>query len=173
MANADSIILEYAQYGYWANERICTLIEAHPEVIDTEVASSFITVRHTVYHIWDAETLWLKRVQGISLDYYPSKHYATNGLAFLDLWLGVSGGLINFIKENSPGIAELDIEYKTTSGKTFSQPAWQMLMQVFNHGSYHRGQIITMMRELGVSENLPQTDLIRFFRDKAKGLIDV
>ena len=56
-------------------------------------------------------------------------------------------------------------EYKTTPGVPQAAPAWQMLQHLANHGSYHRGQIATMLRQLGAK---PQgTDLIGFYRERA------
>jgi uncharacterized damage-inducible protein DinB len=40
---------------------------------------------------------------------------------------------------------------------------YEMLAHVFNHNTYHRGQLITMLRQVGVTD-LPQTDLIFFYR---------
>ena len=36
-----------------------------------------------------------------------------------------------------------------------------IVMQVMNHGTYHRGQIVTLLRQLGATE-MPSTDFIRF-----------
>jgi uncharacterized damage-inducible protein DinB len=40
-----------------------------------------------------------------------------------------------------------------------------MLLHVFNHGTYHRGQLVTMLRQLGI-ENIPATDFIVWSREK-------
>ena len=47
----------------------------------------------------------------------------------------------------------------------FKQPVWQMILHVFNHGTYHRGQLINMLRQLGV-EKISQTDFIVWSRKK-------
>ena len=44
-------------------------------------------------------------------------------------------------------------------------PVYQMLMHVFNHGTYHRGQLVTMLRQLG-ADKIPQTDFSVFCRKK-------
>jgi uncharacterized damage-inducible protein DinB len=53
--------------------------------------------------------------------------------------------------------------YKNSKGEEFLQPVSEVLLQVFNHGTYHRGQLVTMMRALG-EVNLPATDFILFMR---------
>jgi uncharacterized damage-inducible protein DinB len=53
---------------------------------------------------------------------------------------------------------------KTSAGTTFSQPLWQMLQHLANHGSYHRGQVATMLRQLGAKP--VGTDMIGFYRER-------
>ncbi len=47
----------------------------------------------------------------------------------------------------------------------YSNPMWQSLQHVVNHGTYHRGQVITMLRQLGAKPI--QTDLMHFYRERA------
>jgi uncharacterized damage-inducible protein DinB len=56
------------------------------------------------------------------------------------------------------------ISVKTSSGGVFASPLWQMLQHLANHGSYHRGQIATMLRQLGFKP--AGTDLIGFYRER-------
>ena len=56
-------------------------------------------------------------------------------------------------------------QYQNTKREQFKQPIYQMLVHVFNHGTYHRGQLINMLRQLGV-EKIPRTDFIDWSRRK-------
>jgi uncharacterized damage-inducible protein DinB len=56
------------------------------------------------------------------------------------------------------------IEYVRT-GVRWSQPFWQSFQHLANHGTYHRGQVVTMLRQLGVT-TVPSTDLIAFYRER-------
>jgi uncharacterized damage-inducible protein DinB len=49
-------------------------------------------------------------------------------------------------------------------GDQQSAPHWQMLQHVVNHQSYHRGQIATMLRQLGAKPI--STDMIFFYRER-------
>jgi uncharacterized damage-inducible protein DinB len=55
------------------------------------------------------------------------------------------------------------LHYKTMRGDLFSQPVKEIVLHINNHGTYHRGQLVTMLRQLGV-EKLPQLDYILFSR---------
>jgi uncharacterized damage-inducible protein DinB len=57
------------------------------------------------------------------------------------------------------------IEHKTTKGVPQAAPLWQMLQHLVNHGTYHRGQVATMLRQLGATPN--SSDLIFFYRERA------
>ena len=54
-------------------------------------------------------------------------------------------------------------EYTLISGQAGASPFWQMLQHVVNHASYHRGQVTTMLRQLGAPPAKPM-DLIAFYR---------
>jgi uncharacterized damage-inducible protein DinB len=68
---------------------------------------------------------------------------------------------------NAASEAALDhvFQYQTSRKEQFKQPISQMLLHVFNHGTYHRGQLVNMLRQLEV-EKIPQTDFIVWSRMK-------
>ena len=67
------------------------------------------------------------------------------------------------------GLEEQDvarvIEYKLLSGDAGASPTWQMVQHVVNHASYHRGQITTMLRQLGVKP-AKSMDMIAYYRQE-------
>ena len=54
----------------------------------------------------------------------------------------------------------------TSQGGQFADPYWQMIQHVVDHSSYHRGQIVTMLRQLGATP--PNTGMIRFYREMTR-----
>ena len=44
-------------------------------------------------------------------------------------------------------------QYYNSKKEHFKSPVYQMLMHVFNHGTYHRGQLVNMLRQLGVEKS--------------------
>ena len=55
--------------------------------------------------------------------------------------------------------------YQNSKKEQFKQPVYQVLIHVFNHGTYHRGQLVNLFRQLGVKE-IPATDFILWSRKK-------
>jgi uncharacterized damage-inducible protein DinB len=56
------------------------------------------------------------------------------------------------------------IPYRLMSGKEGASPLWQMVAHVVNHATYHRGQVTTMLRQLGAAP-ARSTDMISYFRE--------
>jgi len=57
------------------------------------------------------------------------------------------------------------MEYKTLKFGVYSNPLWQSMQHLVNHGSYHRGQVTTLLRQHGAPAIL--TDLMHFYRERA------
>lgn len=125
--------------------------------------SSFGTVKETLIHIRDAQYIWLGRLQGHSPDAWPGNGFSGTSLqAAADLvessvqWESFVGGIhVERLGET--------VSYKNIRGQEFSNTIGQIIAHVMNHGTFHRGQIITMLRGAGYKD-LKQTDLIAFFR---------
>ncbi len=150
-------------YNSWASGRVlraCAPLSA--EQFTQNVVSSFPSVRDTLAHIMLAEWLWLERWQGRSPG-FPSEQFAD--LASLRArWQRIDSDLNAHVRGLSAADLDRVVEYKNTKGNAFSNPMWQMLQHVVNHGTYHRGQITTMLRQVGATP--VTTDLIAFYREQ-------
>ncbi|MBS1734314.1 MAG: DNA polymerase, partial [Bacteroidetes bacterium] len=60
---------------------------------------------------------------------------------------------------------EHEFIYRNTKKEQFKQPVSEVLHHIFNHATYHRGQLVTMLRQVGVKD-IPGTDLVLFLRKK-------
>jgi uncharacterized damage-inducible protein DinB len=72
---------------------------------------------------------------------------------------------VDYVAPLTPEDLQRILRYKSFAGDEFSNPLWQSLHQLTNHGSYHRGQVVTLLRQLGVKP--ASTDLIDFYREQA------
>jgi uncharacterized damage-inducible protein DinB len=159
------LLKSYTKYNIWANERICQILEKlDPALLDKDLISSFNTIRKTVYHIWDAETLWFKRLTGKSISDWPSKSFTGNFEEFQTQFLGGSGKFFMYVLNKDKKQLEEELTYRNIEGKKFNHKISNVIQHVVNHSTFHRGQIITMLRNAGVAE-LPPTDYIAFLRE--------
>lgn len=156
--NATELITHYADYDQWANTRLVERLMREPDaVLDAPVKSSFPSIRNTLMHIRNAEHVWLQRLLGLRHN-WPAE--ADSSLAML---LKHNELLVTHVRSLDGPALDRICTYNDLRGNAHEQPVWQMLMHCFNHSSYHRGQVITMMRALDLSD-VPATDLIVYQR---------
>lgn len=157
------IILNYTFYNLWANTKITEVLKKmEPLLLDKEVKNSFPSLRKTIYHIWAAEAVWYKRLHGESP---PSLPEPTKDFPeFTKLFSSCSQSFIDLVKNKDENFLSQICAYKDTRGNSHSNMHWQMIMHCMNHSTYHRGQIITMLKEIGNTQ-VPTTDLIVYFRE--------
>ncbi len=152
-------------YDRWANERSLDACAAlAPEQFTRDLGSSFRSIRDTLGHISGAQWIWLERLHGRSPASLPAPDACPDLSAVRANWSQVQGELLAFV--NGASLADLErvLEYRNPRGE-YRTPVWQILQQLVNHGTYHRGQITTMLRQLGAKP--VTTDLIAFYRENA------
>lgn len=151
-------------YNSWANRRVldaCVPLSAAQ--LTQNLNSSFPSVRDTLAHIMLAEWLWLERWLGRSPG-FPTENFSD--LASLrSRWQKIEADLSAFVQRLTSSDLARVVEYKNTKGRAFSNPMWQMLQHLVNHGTYHRGQITTLLRQLGATP--VATDMIAFYREQS------
>jgi uncharacterized damage-inducible protein DinB len=159
-------IRELYAYNHWANGRMLDATADLPhEELTRDLGSSFPSVRDTLTHMLGAEWIWLSRWMGVSPSGVPVSWDLSTHAAIRDRWRAVEEERSAFLDAQTGASLERVIEYRNTAGEPFSNPLWQMLRHVVNHASYHRGQITTMLRQLG--RPAATTDLIVFYRERA------
>jgi uncharacterized damage-inducible protein DinB len=126
-------------------------------VLDAPVANSFPSLRATLLHIRDAEHAWWCRLTGTTVR-WP----AEEGTAIATV-LVHSARLHDHVHALDGTRCSTVHAYQDLRGHTHQQTAWMMLMHCFNHSTQHRGQLITMMRALGLAE-IPANDMVVFQR---------
>lgn len=153
-------------YNSWANHRTVDSCANLTVVQFTrDLGSSFCSVRDTLAHIYGAEWLWLQRWNGRVPESLPSAAQFSDLDSLRVSWSELENNLHTFLSLLTSSELERIIKYKNTQGVPFEGPLWPMLQHVVNHGSYHRGQIATLLRQLGAKP--VATDLIAFHRERA------
>ncbi len=163
-----SIWIDFSRYNHWANQRLAALFESLDEARARQpIVSSFPSVHATVLHIWDAEKIWLERLNGRSPRAFPSASFQGSFAEALEGWVKQSADLAGFIAGQPDAFFEREIEFHNLAGIPGRLAAWQMIQHCFNHSTYHRGQLVTMARQCRL-ERIPATDFVEYLRQKAK-----
>ncbi len=154
-------LLKYARYNQWANNKIVNLLTSQAsEFIDSEITSSFPTIKKTILHIADAELIWHSRLAGTPFPELPSKTGAS-----IESIKDSNKVLIDFISSKDDAYFAQSTSYKNLKGEPFASVNNAIFMHVFNHATFHRGQVVSMLRNAGYKAPIESTDFISFERN--------
>jgi uncharacterized damage-inducible protein DinB len=170
-------------YNRWANARLfAALGKLSEQQFSAPIQSSFPSIRDTVFHIFFAEWLWLKRWQGASPrstladpdaspatwdtlspgGIPPAKELATLPAmrAFAD---SIEQERSRFLRGLSEAALQARLQFSDMAGTPYAEPLVQLMQHLANHSTYHRGQVTTMLRQLGAEA--AALDMLYFFRE--------
>ena len=120
-------------------------------------------VAATLVHVMASEWVWLRRWQGESPTGFPDLAAMTSVRAVRDRWDDLWQEQRAFLD----GLAEEDgarrVTYRTFAGDAYEHRLGDLVRHVINHSTYHRGQLVTMLRQLG--KEPPSTDYVRYLRE--------
>ena len=160
------LLLQYAAYNVWANQKLIDCIDnLTDEQIKREMDSSFKSIYATLIHLWDAESIWWQRVKLQEQIEVPGSHFNGSVLELGNNLLRQSKQWKEWVDIATEAALEHEFIYRNSKKEQFKQPVYDTLLHLFNHQSYHRGQLITMFHQVGL-ENIPNTDFISFGRKK-------
>ena len=160
------IFVQYAAYHVWASQRIADVIlQLSDEQVRQEINSSFNSIYATLIHMWDAESAWWQRSRLQENIALPGAAFNGNVELLLKKMMEQSVLWKNWVDQATEAALEHEFIYRNNKKEQFKQPVYEVLLHLYNHQTYHRGQIITMLRQMGV-DKIPGTDLIIFLRKK-------
>jgi uncharacterized damage-inducible protein DinB len=157
--------LALANYNIWANQIVIDWLE---QITDEQwtmsLVSSFNSVQETVLHIISAENVWVSRFQHIENPEWLQATFKGSKDEHIAKWKNVSQNLKSAIEKVTDETLAAPLQYKRLNGQVFNTPLYQLLAHVFNHSTYHRGQLVTLLRQAGFT-NIGSTDLLNFQRN--------
>ena len=160
-------VRELFTYNTWANRRIFeALAQFPPEEYLRDLRSSHGGIHGTLAHIVGAEKIWLSRWTGGPVPAVLQGKDVASLAELRAIWEDVETERTAFLSGLSDRRLEETLAIKTTKGEEFVHTYGEMFRHVVDHSSYHRGQIVTMLRQLGVKP--PSTGLIMFYRERPK-----
>ena len=151
-------------FHYWATRRILDAVEPlTPDQFTKDLGNSFISVRDTLAHLYGGDWIWCARWQGESPSALPEAQLFPDLSSIRRAWDAHEAQVRAVLKRFGEIGVDQPVEY-VRNGVRQAQPFSHTLQHVVNHGTYHRGQVVTMLRQLGAAA--PTTDLIAFYREQ-------
>jgi uncharacterized damage-inducible protein DinB len=153
-------------YTLWADRIVLkALEEVSPDDLVRDTGSSFGSLLGTLAHILGAQRVWLARFEGKTLDRVPGLADFPDWETLSSAWAETSAELGFFLASLTAEQVRADLTWTTTKGVRYTRPLWQPVLHLVNHSTYHRGQVVSLLRQLGYAP--PSTDLIYFLIEQA------
>ncbi len=155
------------EYNRWANGRTLDAAEKlDPSAFLKDLKNSFPSVRDTLAHIVGAEWAWLCRWRGETPAALPKAADFPTLASLRERFAAVDAERSAFVAVLTEAQLQAAFDYKDIAGNPMRLPLVQTMQHVVNHGTYHRGQITTMLRQLGAAPI--STDMSRFYLERAR-----
>ncbi|HKO35849.1 MAG TPA: DinB family protein [Pyrinomonadaceae bacterium] len=155
-------------YTEWANQLAMDAAnQLAEEDLRRDVGCSHQSIFGTLTHTAGAEWVWLERWHGRS----PTKAEAWpkwTTAACVDIatlkgrWSEVVDRRAQLLTNIDEDRLAAELPFRLLSGDPSSMPLIDQMQHVVNHSTMHRGQVVGMIRQLGIEP--PSTDLIFFLR---------
>ena len=154
-------------YNYWARDRIFDAVATlTTEQYSRPMGNSFSSIRETLVHVYSAEWVWLSRWHGVSPTAGLSADQWPDLASLVTSWRDLESNVRAVVEGVTDAGVDKVNDYKLLSGQPGQSPFSGMVQHVVNHGTYHRGQVTTMLRQMGLAAP-KSTDLITFIRERA------
>lgn len=157
-----SYFLELAQYNIWANQKMTHwLSQISEEQWSQKLIGSFDSLEATAIHTAGSEKIWFERLNN-QANSFLTLTFEGNKNDLIEIWKNASENLKNYIAEVSEENLMETFAYKSLKREDFSRVKYQAIAHVFNHSTYHRGQLVNYLRQVGFTD-VDTTDLIYFY----------
>jgi uncharacterized damage-inducible protein DinB len=152
-------------YSAWANQRLLDVAaKLSAEDLARDFKTADKTVLDTLVHIYAADRIWLSRVRGEQRSTFIDPSDRDLGLLQSE-WPALHERWKVWLRDFTDSDASRIIAYSDLKGRPYSQPVWQILLHLVNHGTHHRGQVSGFLRAM--DHTPPPLDLIAYYRTLA------
>ena len=159
---------ELFAFNAWASRRVFDALAPLPDdQYFRDLKSSHGGIHGTLCHIVWAEHLWLTRWLGAPPPAVAQGKDLASLAAVRARWERMEAERERFLRDLTEAQLAGTITIRPTMGGEYVHTLAQTFRHAVDHSSYHRGQIVTLLRQLGVRP--PSTGLILFYREQATG----
>lgn len=149
-----NLTARYLRYNLWANERLSGfLLTLDHKILYARSGSSFGTIDRTLQHILSAQRYWYPILATGKINDFDQTVKENAVEEIITELLQSSQQLV----DRFSGLSEQQLLERVQASDS-NQSLYEYILHVVNHSSYHRGQVVTLCRALGVTGEIPVTD---------------
>lgn len=141
-----------AEYNKWMDEKIYNVcLQIPDEIRKKDLGAFFKSIHSTLNHIYYGDLAWIERLRDkkftprqISIDLYEDFDDLRAAQNRIDL------DILDWVRDLTPDKLNQTFDYVSNVGN-FSRklPIWVLTTHMFNHQTHHRGQLTTLIKQLG------------------------
>lgn len=146
------LMTNYADYNLWANQQFITWLSAKSiEELNTEVPSSYSSILKSLHHIWAVEEYWYSIIfqKDDFINLYTSQELIKDDIC--EGLIQRSKTLVDEIRLLSENQLIEKVEVVSPWFQA-NMERYEYIQHLFNHSTYHRGQIVTIGRNIGITD---------------------
>lgn len=162
---AKNYLIQIADYNHWADNRAMEwLQQISDEQWEQVIVSSFNSISQTAIHIVSAEKYWVDVWTHIPEPIFLSAQFKGTKDGLLEIWNKSSADISTLVNNFPEGNYSQSVTFKyPRTGRIGQMPFWETVAHVINHSTYHRGQLVTLLRQAGYV-NLSSIDMATYFQ---------
>jgi uncharacterized damage-inducible protein DinB len=150
--NVNTYTRGMAAYNHWMNEKVyCCAAELSDEQRKHDMGAFFGSIHRTLNHLYVGDEAWMQRLHGEPVSMTsPAEVRFTD---FDELWRArraLDQKIVDWAERVTDEFADGVFRFRSvTYQRDIEMPGWAAIVQVFNHQTHHRGQVTTLLKQLG------------------------
>jgi uncharacterized damage-inducible protein DinB len=158
MTSAEALL--HLRYSAWASRKVMEAVRALPDAdFEKPLGVSHGSLQGTLAHIFYADWIWFTRVVA------PMEEPGQTREALERVWPQLQDKWVAWAEGASDGEMNRMVQFQSRLYGQVARPVWQILLHVVNHATLHRGQAISILRQMGVAP--PHIDFMNFYQETA------
>jgi len=147
-------IRRHVRYSTWASNQLLEVaLKLDPEQLHRDFSVSHKSVQGTLDHILFGDRIWLSRLLGETVE--PEGALGVELPRIRARWEAMADGWTD-------ADIERIVTFQRPDGSSYAEPVRDIVIHVVNHATLHRGQVMSMFRQLGIAP--PSTDFFGYLR---------
>ncbi len=150
------------RYNLWANSQFLIASDSlSPDQFLKDLGDGCGSFRDKLAHIFAADEIWWMRISSVADFPFTKPDQIPSQDDLKQKWNPILQKYSQILEDPSTDYKQM-VVYKNFRGKEFQTSLYEILLHVYNHSTYHRGQAASLFRRL--TGKPPVTDLMEYFK---------